>query len=69
MKPRDRRVPYRPDEEEWTRTPDAARRLDVRIRGVYRLDEGVFRNALDDERHRAWVPVADVEAYLGRRSA
>jgi hypothetical protein len=69
MKPRYRRVPYRPDEEEWVRAPEAGRRLEIHTREVFELvDAGVIRIAVDAKGH-AWVPVADVEAYLKRRSA
>jgi hypothetical protein len=64
-----RRVAYRPDVEAWLRTPDAGRRLGIRTRAVFELvDQGMLRIAIDD-RGRGWVPLADVEAYLRRRSA
>ena len=64
-----RRVPYRPEEEQWLRTPIAGRRLGIRTRDVFQLvDDGELRIAID-ERGRGWVPLADVEAYRKRRSA
>jgi hypothetical protein len=64
-----RRVPYRPQVEEWLRTPEAGRRLGIRTREVFELvDRGLLRIAVDDK-GRGWVPTADVEAYRKRRSA
>lgn len=64
-----RRMEYRPDREEFIRTPEAARMLGIRTRAVFELiDAGVLRLAVD-EKGLPRVPVADVEAYLRRRSA
>jgi excisionase family DNA binding protein len=63
-----RLIPYRPDDEEFIRAPEAGRRLGVRTREVYRLiEEGVFRIAKDD---KGWlrIPRSDIDDYL-RRSA
>jgi excisionase family DNA binding protein len=63
-----RRVPYRPEEEEFVRTTEAGRRLGVKTPQVYQLiEEGVLRVAMDD-RGRGYVPRSDVDDYL-RHSA
>jgi hypothetical protein len=63
-----RRIPYRPDEEEFVRTPEAGRRLGLTTHEVFRLiDLGTLRIAVDD-RGLARVPAADLDDYL-RRSA
>jgi predicted site-specific integrase-resolvase len=67
--PKYRRIPYRPDEEEFVRAPVAAERLGIRTRELYDLvDDGVLRIAAD-EKGRPVVPTADLEAHLKRRSA
>jgi excisionase family DNA binding protein len=69
MTPSYRRIPYRPDDEDFVRTPEVGRRLGIRTRQVYELiDEGVLRVAIDD-RGLLRVPASDIDDYLRRRSA
>ena len=69
MTHRYRRIPYRPEEQEFVRTPEVGRRLGMRTRRVYDLiEEGALRIAIDD-RGLPRVPASDVDEYLRRRSA
>jgi excisionase family DNA binding protein len=64
-----RPTPYRPNDEEFLRCPEAGRRLEIRTADVYRLiDDGVLRFPRDD-RGFVRVPASDVEEYRRRRSA